>query len=360
MNAKPKKVLFLDDEPDFLVMVQSVVGSMAGADWQIHTAPNAGDALRIIQEEHIELVVVDLHMPVVDGMQFLSLLNRKHPNLMKAVLTSDLTEEYRAACLSRGAEIFLQKPVDANGWQSVYSTLNELARFKPEEGFRGVLQRVGLHDVLQMECLSQSSAVLEISTKEAQGFVYIEQGQVVHAEVGQRVGTDAFNYLMSLSGGEFTLKPFAQPPQHSITEGWEFLLMEAARKRDEFTATGFREEPDKGAAMAKLSSRTAFLPKIVLPGALDSSKPEIAELLIISSQGDVLYDWKCEHVAQRVNFLEFLSQKSRQLGQGLPLGQFERFEVHGSKSRVVTQIDTDHALFVKANLNGAAQNGGSS
>jgi hypothetical protein len=48
-----------------------------------------------------------------------------------------------------------------------------------------------------------------------------------------------------------------------------------------------------------------------------------------------------------VGFLEFLSQKARQLAQGLPLGDFDRVEVNGESGRVVAQIQSDRALFVR-------------
>jgi CheY-like chemotaxis protein len=419
MSAHPKKVLFLDDQVDFLEMIRSVMGRLAGTNWQIHIARNAGEALHLIQDRQIDLVVVDMHMPVIDGKQFLALLNRRHPNILKAVLTSDMSEVNRAECLSRGANVFLEKPVDANGWQGIYKTLNELTTYQPEpeEGFRGVLQRVGLQDVLQMECLSRNSSILEIATREARGKIYIEDGQVTHAEAGQRAGTDAFDYIMSLSGGEFQLKPFSRPAQRTIDQPWEFLVMEAARKRDE-SALGAPPEqpvvvpqnpitnlaapaiatparapeiprprvptppslptqpttptrtpqppptfpvqatptftPQAAPHIPGYASRTAFLPKVAALGAPDVGKPEIAEFLIFSSQGDLLYDWQCQHVAQRVNFLEFISQKARQIGQGLPLGQFEGFQIYGSKSRVLTQFENDHAIFVRTNMNGAA------
>jgi len=83
---------------------------------------------------------------------------------------------------------------------------------------------------------------------------------------------------------------------------------------------------------------------------VDAHRPEVLEFLIFSSQGDLLYEWQCHDATARVNFLEFLSQKARLLCQGLPMGQFERFEIFGSKSRVLTQIEGDHAVFVRSNV----------
>src|SRR5437867_9730999 len=104
MSAKLKRLLFVDDNADFLGIVHTILGGIAGENWEIYTAQNAGTALQVIQEKQVDLAVVDVHMPVVDGLQFLSLLSRKHPNVAKAVMTSDATEAHRAACLSRGAE----------------------------------------------------------------------------------------------------------------------------------------------------------------------------------------------------------------------------------------------------------------
>jgi hypothetical protein len=64
-----------------------------------------------------------------------------------------------------------------------------------------MLRRVGLQDVLQMECLARSSSVLEISTSHARGSVFVQDGQIVHAQVGNLAGEEAFNHLMALAGG---------------------------------------------------------------------------------------------------------------------------------------------------------------
>ncbi len=199
-----------------------------------------------------------------------------------------------------------------------------------------------------MECLSRNSAVLEIKTKQVHGLVYIEAGQIVHAEAGQRSGEEAFNYLMALSGGEFNLKPFSPPPKKTIDGQWEFLLMEAARKRDE------EKEPEQPTPARNLpdpfvSPRTQFIVKAPEPKP-EQHRPDIAEFVILSSQGDILYQWQCEDINGRIGFLEFLSQRAHQISQALPLGEFEHFEVQGSKSRAIAHVDNDHAFFVRTDL----------
>jgi hypothetical protein len=317
-----------------------------------------------MRDRKIDLLVIDVHMPVMDGLQFLGLLHRRYPNISKAVLTGDSSDPYRAACLSNGAELFLLKPTSTEGWQSLFVALNELVKFHPEEGFRGVLRRVGLQDVLQMECLARSSSVMEVSNAEMHGNIFVREGQIIHAQAGDLTGEEAFNNLMSLTGGQFTLKPFVEPPTITISGSWEFLLMEAARQRDEAQETESQlpawaepagseqtdssvQQPDGEQGMVPAMARR-LRPSTPAGTPLEKLRPTIDEVLVCSTQGDVLYEWQCADANARIRFLQFLSQKSWQMRQGLPIGHFQRLEIESPKNRIVTRIDPDRALFVRA------------
>jgi CheY-like chemotaxis protein len=366
MALKRKKVLFVDDDAELLGIIQQLMGGLAGETWEIFTAPDVSRALGLLQEQRIDLLVFDIHMPVVDGLQFLNLLQRKYPNVLKVVLTGDATEDYRARCLSNGAELFLEKPRDEGGWRSIHATLHELAKFQPEEGFRGVLRRVGLQDVLQMECLARHSVVLRVQAGHTQGVVFVKDGQIIHAQCGGRRGEDAFNHLMALAGGEFDVQTFVEPPERSITGSWEFLLMEAARQRDEAGETpppvGHTDSAFSVNAPFPVMERhlTSVVPVIEMAQSIlavaepdgqgrpaGALRPQIDEMLVCSLQGEVLHEWKCANPNGRVGLLEFLSQKARQIAQGLPLGAFDRLELDGPQGRVVAQVEADRALFVR-------------
>src|SRR6185436_20612575 len=176
MSQKKKRVLFVDDDVSLLEVLQQLMSQYAADAWEVVTAPDVSRALGILQESRIDLIVFDIQMPVVDGVQFLRLLQRKFPNLLKVVLTGAASEETRATCLSSGAELYLEKPKDQGGWQSIHATLHELTRCQPEDGFRGVLRQVGLQDVLQMECLARHSVVLHIRAESIDGRVFVKDG----------------------------------------------------------------------------------------------------------------------------------------------------------------------------------------
>jgi CheY-like chemotaxis protein len=371
---KRKRVLFVDDEPAFLETIAAVIESTQAELWEPYFAESAGKALSILQEQPMNLVVIDIEMPVIDGLQFLSLVHRKHPNLSKVVLTGYATEQHRAACLSGGAELFLEKPRTPQDLQSILATLHELARLQPEEGFRGVLRRVGLTDIIQMECLSRHSVVLYVSTQAGHGEIFIKDGSIIHAQAGELTGEPAFNHVLGLKGGEFDLRPYVAPPAQTIEGQWEFLLMEAARQVDEQAEASANDAataattpissaaaaPANGVNLADLPDlfkapaaappeATAKSEPASLPVATDTDEQptRVDEMLICSPQGDVIYEWQCPDASGCINFLEFLSQKSRQFSPALGFGAFDRLEVLTPQAKVVAQLQADCGVFVR-------------
>jgi CheY-like chemotaxis protein len=145
--------------------------------------------LELLEQAPMNLAVIDSQMPLVDGLQLIRLLGRKYPHLPKAILTGFPNESDRQACLSSGADLYLHKPTKSDEMQTIFMTLNELARVDTDEvGFQGTVRRVGLHDILQMECLGRNSGILEIFNNETRGEIFIRVGSIIHAQTPELSG----------------------------------------------------------------------------------------------------------------------------------------------------------------------------
>jgi len=235
--AKKHQVLFVDDNNAFLKAITELYAILGDKTWEIHRASTADQALAALQQNAIDLVVLDIGMPMLDGVQLLNLIHRRYPDVKKAILTGSASAGDRAACLANGAELFIQKPPSSYRMKAGFTTLNELITWAQRKGFSGMLRQVGLQDVIQIECLGRNSSILEVRDQRIYGQIYIEAGAIVHAATGTLIGEKAFYRLLSLTGGEFHLQPFKQPPERTIHGQWEFLLMEAARIHDEEATT---------------------------------------------------------------------------------------------------------------------------
>lgn len=337
--AKQQHILFVDDEVNFLDTIRALFTAWSKNSWQIECAASADQALEILKTRSFDLIVVDVNIPVLDGEQLLRILGRRYPDLKKAVITGYASEQRRSACLANGAELFIEKPRSAEGLKSVFAMLDELISWKQQAGFQGMLRRVGLQDVIQMECLSRNSSILEISDQKLTGRIYIEDGRIIHAVVGDVKGEAAFQKLMALPGGSFELQHFEAPDERTIEGQWEFLLMEAARVRD--------ESASEAAPAAEPVTEPGPAPSVETPAGPANFSVRVAEMLICSGQGAPLYQWQCADVKSRIAFMVEITQQARRVGQLLALGRFDRLEIQLSDGRAVAQTKPDRMVFVQ-------------
>ncbi|GFO64969.1 response regulator [Geomonas paludis] len=104
------KVLLVDDVSMFLELEKDFL-SLSAVD--IFTARNGEEALAICRKEHPDLVIMDLHMPVMDGADCCRAI-KKDPHLSSPVImvTSEGKEADRRLCLEAGCDDLLFKPLD--------------------------------------------------------------------------------------------------------------------------------------------------------------------------------------------------------------------------------------------------------
>jgi CheY-like chemotaxis protein len=354
---RPKHILFVDDDAALLGLFRELFSALAKGNWDIATAQNHAEALAALSAHKADLVVLDIGMPVMDGVQFLRLLARSHPGLQVVMLTGLATPEKRKECLDLGAALFLEKPTDQTGYAAVFTALDALAGALPQEGFRGMMRQVGLQEVLQMECLGMKSSVLEIFTSKVRGRVFIQDGSIIHADCGQLSGDVALYSLLALRGGGFNLMPFTDPGARTIEGNWEFLLMEAARLRDESGDA----PPAPETSMTEADIPDVFAPAPAQPSAptvasappTEPQSPRITQTVLWSGGGELLHAWQCPGPDVAKQLVEFIEQSAGQVSAAATVGRFDRVEITTPTGRVVVQIQSDRRVLVHATGGGA-------
>lgn len=101
--------------------------------------------------------------------------------------------------------------------------------------FQGSLKELPLPDIIQLVSVSGKTGMFAL-TREAhlQGEIYLREGRIVHARVGELHGEEAVYELAIWSEGDFVFTPERQAPTESIKKSNTNLLMEAARRIDEW------------------------------------------------------------------------------------------------------------------------------
>jgi len=266
------RVLFVDDDSGFLEMVNRVFSELSQGTWDIFLAGDAASALRLLKQQSVDLAVLDVCMPGVDGLQLLGTLNRDCPSLPKVLLTGGASRETRVAGLEGGAQLFLEKPTTPPGFQTVFATLNELVKWHQKQGARGTVRRAGLLDLVKIECVSGNSRLFEVQAGETRGLIYVKEGSIVHAETEGRRGQSAFTYLATLPEAEFNLKQFLEAPERSIYRQWEFLFLEAFQLQEQLSQVETRtKEPRDGKGPPAPKAKSPAPPA---PAAPSDDRPE--------------------------------------------------------------------------------------
>jgi len=93
-----------------------------------------------------------------------------------------------------------------------------------------------------MCCLAGASLCIRVTQDNDRGTIYIEDGEVVHAEYGRAVGVDAFFTILGWPSGQFETMEAPAITEPTIKEACQFLLMEAARQADEVSLS--HSEPE--------------------------------------------------------------------------------------------------------------------
>ena len=119
-------VLFVDDNQVFLETFTELCAVFSNQTWGIKSAVSADCALAILRQKPIDLVVLDLGMPLIDGTQLLGMLKQYYPAIKIAVMTGNAADDKRLDTLARGADLFIEKPVTPGGIRAAFNLLNDL------------------------------------------------------------------------------------------------------------------------------------------------------------------------------------------------------------------------------------------
>lgn len=100
--------------------------------------------------------------------------------------------------------------------------------------FQGSLAELHLPDIIQLISVSGKTGAFRLVDGERQGSIYLQEGRIVHAELGDDAGEDALYWLALWTKGEFRFEPGVTTEARTIHKSNTNLLMEAAQRVDEW------------------------------------------------------------------------------------------------------------------------------
>lgn len=241
-EQRPPEVLLIDDDPDICWGIGKI---LTRSGFSVSSCGDGMDAMRLLEERDFAFIITDINMPRVNGLALLEWLHEHRPETKVVVITGFGAPTMKRLTMGKGALLYLEKPVEPN---MLVELLRENMERAPSSSFSGHSANIDLMDYIQFMLVTRKKAVLEVeSNTRERGVVYFDQGNIPHVVVEEMEGQEAFYYLVRhFEGGQFITQPFQQPDQETITMPGEFLLMEAARIKDESSQGAPSQDREEG------------------------------------------------------------------------------------------------------------------
>jgi two-component system response regulator CpxR len=121
----PSRILLVDDEREF---VQTLSERLLLRDMGSAVAYDGETALELVGEDQPDVMILDLKMPGIDGIEVLRRVKQTQPEMEVIILTGHGSDADRKTCMELGAFDYLQKPVDIDKLSETIKRANEKIR----------------------------------------------------------------------------------------------------------------------------------------------------------------------------------------------------------------------------------------
>ena len=104
-----KKILIAEDNDSNFVLMSYILKKY----YQFERARNGQEAVEMVDKNQYDIVLMDIKMPIMDGLEATKAIKEKHPNLPIVALTANAFDSDRQLAMEVGCNDFLSKPVSS-------------------------------------------------------------------------------------------------------------------------------------------------------------------------------------------------------------------------------------------------------
>jgi two-component system response regulator PilR (NtrC family) len=162
------KLLIVDDEQSYRQLLTLVFESDGH---QIRTAINGREALEMLEAEPAEVIITDVRMPDMDGIELLRHVRESHPDTGFVLMTAFATVDTAREAFKLGADDFIQKPFDVEELKIIVkkaferqSLITENKAFKKAQRERGSVKNIIGHSDKMQAVFSMIETVAEVQS----------------------------------------------------------------------------------------------------------------------------------------------------------------------------------------------------
>lgn len=223
-ELKRPTVLLVDDDVSFIASLED---ALSQEPYDLLLAHDGKEALGILGQHHVDLVVTDVRMPKVDGITLVAELSQRSRAVPCIVMTAFGTPELEGRLDRFGIIEFIDKPLDVGELRlQIRLGLEQAA----EESF---LHGLPLTSFLQLLALEKKTCTLRIKRQGETGLLFLRKGKILDASLGSLSGSEAALELVTWDHAEISVTNRCRIRKRQLEGTLEHILLEAMRLKDE-------------------------------------------------------------------------------------------------------------------------------
>jgi len=340
-------ILIAEGDPD---IIQYLSGTLLANGFDTSSTSSGANALELYKKNSPDLVVADLSISELDGLELLEALRTYDPNARVILTTASASKEMFARGFRLGALDILEKPLEP---EFLISKIRELLA-REDRALEGNLQMMSLASIIQINCEERNQAQITLNHLGQDGTIFFKDGEMIHAESAGLTGEEAVYSLLPWEHGSFQLKMGVEPRLRTINKPWSGVLLEGMRRIDEATA-GWSpnwDDGDEGTPEKDLEQPNQLQERIVK--ALGNIR-EVESVVICSADGTILAQDKSKDPQRDAALGGMIIEQAELIGGFLECGEFQRAILTGSKNRFYIQQKDENMLNLNLSKRSSAE-----
>ncbi len=245
------KILVLDDDSGWLEVCREFLAHLPSKP-EIFTVSSGMEALSLLEALPFRLLLCDLKMPQMDGLQVLSIVRRRFPELRTVALTGFPDEDFRSRAYALGVDLFWLKSEMQQNRQLFLDCIGAL--LLRDDGDFGDGQSQNLMDAIRMESALRSSCVLRVTSGELAAQIWIRDGQLIDARAEGADGETAFLRILKWKSCAFEKLPAEPGHVQTITKSLSALLLESTQAVEKSGHPTPMEEEEEATFISRLAA----------------------------------------------------------------------------------------------------------
>lgn len=233
-----KQILFVDDSKPFVQLFLDYIGKKEKL-YGFITASNGKEALEILEREKVEMIILDIQMPVMDGLQFLAELHNRKIWLPIIIMTgADYPVSHRDFS-EFGIVDYLKKPAL---FEDLEDRIEEILIKEENKDLISGISLLGILQVLEME---QKTGIMSLNIRGNEGKIFFRDGKVADIEAGDLSVNEAIHEFVrpDMEAKKINIEYINHRRESVVNKSLTEMVLDAARELDEKNKAKDRQDP---------------------------------------------------------------------------------------------------------------------